>query len=123
MRIKELRGYKSHRALGAFHTLMLGLKMLPAYMGKTYEEFLDAIEKMAPPDQEKMIREAALFVTLQKDELEAILSFCLDPNGVPYSAENLEQLNPNEIHEAIVAVCVEIGKIKIDMVGEREKKN
>ncbi len=123
MQVAELRGYKSYRAFQAFHTLMLGLKMLPAYMGETYEEFYARASLMPPADQEKLIREAALFVELQKEELDAILCFCKDPNGVPFGAENLKNLGPKEIHEAIVSVCVEISKIKIDLVSDTEKKN
>lgn len=123
MRTVELRGFKSLRALNAFHTLMLGLKMLPSYMGETYEEFYARVADMPSEDQEKMIREAALFVELQKEEVEALVCFCLDPNGVPYSPENLKNLGPKDLHEIIVAVCVEISKIKIDLVGERQKKN
>ena len=123
MKVLELRGHKSLRALNVFHTLMLGLKMLPAYMGESYEEFLSRIDQMDSASQEKMIREAALFVELQKDEVEACLSFCADANGVPYSKENVQNLGPKEIHEMIVAVCMQIAKIKIDLVSESEKKN
>lgn len=123
MKVLELRGYKSLRALNVFHTLMLGLKMLPSYMGETYEEFFDRISKMDAASQEKMIREAALFVELQREEVEAIITFCTDANGVPYSAENLKNLGPKDLHEIIVRVCVEIAKIKVDLVTEAEKKN
>lgn len=123
MRVLELKGFKSLRALNAFNTLMLGLKMLPAYMGERYEEFFDRVSNMPPSDQEKLIREAAVFVELQKEEVEALISFCADPNGVPYSAENMKNLGPKDLHEMIVAVCCEIAKIKIDLVSDREKKN
>lgn len=123
MTVLELRGFKSLRALNAFNTLMLGLKMLPAYMGESYEEFFDRVSKMEPADQEKLIREAVLFVELQKEEVEAMICFCADPNGVPYTVANMKTLGPKELHEAIVAVCKEIAKIKIDLVGESEKKN
>lgn len=123
MKVLELRGFKSLRALNAFNTLMLGLKMLPAYMAESYEQFFGRVSEMAPPDQEKLIREAALFVELQKEEVEALVSFVADGNGVPYSAENMKALGPKELHEMIVAVCKEIAKIKIDLVGEHEKKN
>jgi hypothetical protein len=123
MKVLELRGIKSLRALNAFHALMLGLKMLPAYMGETYEEFFARVSLMPEADQEKLIREAATFVEIQKDEVEAMLSFCCDANGVPYSAENVKNLGPREMHEAIVAVCKQIAKIRIDLVGEAQKKN
>lgn len=123
MKVLELKGYKSLKALNAFHTLMLGLKMLPAYCGEAYEDFYARIELMSPASQEKMIREAALFVELQKEELEALLCFCTDKNGVPYGPENLKNLGPADLVEVIVSVCCEIAKIKINFVSEAEKKN
>lgn len=123
MKVLELRGYKSLRALNAFNALMLGLKMLPAYMGEDYEAFLNRIHNMGPDDQKKMIREAAMFVELQKEEVEAIICFCTDKNGVPYTSENLKNLGPGQLIELIVAVCFEIAQIKIDFVSDAEKKN
>lgn len=123
MTVLELKGIKSLRALNAFHTLMLGLKMLPAYMSETYEDFYAKVEEMPAKDQEKLIREAVLFVELQKEEVEAMACFCADKNGVPYTAENVKNLGPKDLVEIVVAVCIEISKIKIDFVSEKEKKN
>lgn len=123
MKVLELKGYKSLRALNAFNALMLGLKMLPAYMGEEYETFLNRVHLMSPQDQKKMIREAAMFVELQKEELEAIICFCTDKNGVPYTSENLKNLGPDHLIEIVVNVCFEIAQIKIDFVSEAEKKN
>lgn len=122
MKILELKGYKSLRAFNAFHALMLGLKMLPQHLSESYEEFYDRISEMSEADQKTIIREAALFVELQKDEVEALLSFVCDPNGVPYGAQNINNLSPQDIVEMIVAVCSEIAKIKIDLVSDSEKK-
>jgi tRNA A37 threonylcarbamoyladenosine modification protein TsaB len=121
--VLPLVGYKSLRALNGYNTLLLGLKMLPAYRGESYEEFYARVDSMPPNDQEKLIREAVVFVELQKDEVEAIVGFCKDPNGVPYEPANLLKLPAKEIHEIIVAVCLEIAKIKITLVSEDEKKN
>lgn len=123
MKVLELKGYKSLRALNAFNALMLGLKMLPAYHHFTYEDFFATIQAMNEVDQANMIREAANFVELQKEEVEALISFCADANGVPYGPENLANLNPKEILEIIVSVCVKISQIKIDLVTKDEKKN
>lgn len=121
--VTELKGIKSYWALQVFHTMMLGLKMLPAYIGESYEEFFARVEQMPTEDQEKMIREAALFVKPTQEEIESLICFVKDPNGVPYSAANLRSLGPDEIFEAIVAVCTEVSKIKIDFVTPAEKKN
>lgn len=123
MRVLELKGYKSLRALNAFNALMLGLKMLPQYMSQDYESFLEKIQAMTPDDQRKMIKEAALFVELGKEEVEALVCFCADKNGVPYSPENIKNLKPDQLIEIIVEVCFEIAKIRIDFVTETEKKN
>lgn len=123
MKVLELKGYKSLRALNAFSALVLGLKMLPAYMAESYEDFLTRLQAMEPRDQEKMLREAAHFVELQKEELEALICFCTDKNGVPYSAENVKNLPPEKLVDVIVAVCMQIAQIKIDFVSESEKKN
>lgn len=123
MKVLELTGYKSLRAFNAFHALMLGLKMLPSYMMETYEDFFARIQAMSPEEQKKLIREAALFVKLEKEEVEALICFSTDKNGVPHSSENLKNLGPGDLVEVIVAVCFEISKIKIDFVSEQEKKN
>lgn len=123
IQVLELKGYKSLRAMNAFHALMLGLKMLPSYMGESYEEFFSRVQQMPQDDQKKMIKEAALFVELQKEEVEALVCFCADKNGVPYTSENLKSLKPDNILEIIIAVCFEISKIKIDFVSDSEKKN
>jgi len=123
MKVLELKGYKSLRALNAFHALMLGLKMLPSYHHYTYEDFFSVIQAMTENEQMNMIREAANFVELQKEEVEALISFSADANGVPYGPENLANLNPKEILEIIVAVCFKISQIKIDLVTKEEKKN
>jgi hypothetical protein len=123
MKILELKGYKSLKALNAFHTLLLGLKMLPAYMHIPYEEFYANFGEISDSDKEKYIREAVVFVQLEQNEVEALISFATDANGVPYSAVNLKNLGAKEIHEIIVAVCMEIGKIQVDLLSEEEKKN
>lgn len=123
MKVIELKGYKSLKALNVFHALMLGLKMLPSYIGESYEEFFARVQEMPAADQEKMIREAALFVKLDEDDVRSLICFTVDPNGVPYSEENIRNLGPDQLHEAIVSVCVAISKIRINFVTESEKKN
>jgi hypothetical protein len=123
MKVLELKGFKSLKALNAFHTLMLGLKMLPSYMHESYEDFFARVSEMAPEDQERLIREAVLFVELQREEVESLICFVADKNGVPYTAENMKSLKPDELIEIIVSVCREISKIKVNFVSEVEKKN
>ncbi len=122
MKVLELKGYKSLKALNAFHALMLGIKMLPAYLHESYEDFYLKVSGFTDEGKQRIIREAALFVELQKDEVEALAGFCADANGVPYSPENMKSLRPDELIEIIVSVCFEISKINIGLLSESEKK-
>lgn len=122
IKVRELKGIKSLNAMNAFSALLLGLKMLPAYAGVPYEEFYEAMQKLTPAEQEKLLREAAMFVKLEKDEVESIASFAEDPNGVPYSPENIGNLGPAEMIDVIVAVCMEFAKIRVVLVTDSQKK-
>lgn len=122
VKVLELKGTKSLRAFNAFQTLMLGLKMLPAYREEPYEDFYARIEGLDEAKQEQIIREATFFVQLEKEEVEAVMSFCADPNGVPYSAENIKNLSPAQFIDGIVAVCMQFAKMKVSFVTEERKK-
>ena len=123
MRVQELKGLRSLRALNSFSALMLGIKMLPAYMSEDYEDFVERVQAMEPADQELIIRQSVQFVPLNKEDLEAIICFCTDKNGVPYGPHNMNNLSLEEIYEAVVQVTLAITRIKIDFVSEAEKKN
>lgn len=122
MKILELKGYKSLKALNGFHALLLGLKMLPAYINISYEVFYESFGEKTEEEKEKFLREALAFVQLEPDEVESIVCFACDPNDVPYSSVNVKNLSVDQLYEIIVAVCMEIGKIKISLVSEAEKK-
>lgn len=123
MKVAELKGIESYRALNVFHKLMLGLKMLPSYFHLPYADFYEGIAAGTDESKEKIIREAALFVDLEPGEIETLACFCFDTNGVRYGKPSLKHLGPDQIFEIIVSVCVEISKITIDFVTEPEKKN
>lgn len=123
MIVKELIGLPSLRAFNVFHKLMLGIKMIPAYAHLSYETFLNLVQSMPPEDQEKVIREAVIFVDLEPEEVQAVAKFCADKNGISFGPEQLKSLPPDQLVEVIVAVCKEISKIKIDLISEDEKKN
>lgn len=122
MTILPLKGYKSLKALNAFHTLLLGLKMLPAYMAEDYESFYEGFRHRSDEEKEKLLKEAVLFVPLQPEEVEALIAFATDKNGVPYSDVNQKSMGPEVLVECIVAVCMEIGKIRIELISQDEKK-
>ena len=124
MKVLELKGINSFYAAQAYYKLMLGLKMLPSYYMEAFEDFYARMDLMPESDQEKMIREAAIFVNLEKSELLDICQFACDPNGIPYREEQLKGMQPEQIHEIIVAVSMSIAKShNIKLVSETEKKN
>ncbi len=122
MKLLPLVGYKSLRALNAFHTLLLGLKMLPIHLDKDYVAFFESFKEKTDDEKEDALRQAAAFVLLSQEEVEALVSFATDSNGIPYSSVNQKQLAAEELFEIIIAVCMEIGRIKIELVSEEEKK-
>lgn len=124
MKLLPLQGINSFYAAQAVHKLILGLKMLPAYVGESYEAFLHRLDQLPAGDQETMIREAATFVKLETDEMLDLCQFAADPNGVPYGEPSLKNAKPELIHEIIVAVSMEVLKAhKIRLISEDEKKN
>lgn len=122
MKVLPLKGYRSLSALNAFHALLLGLKMLPQYLSIDYETFYESFNEKTEDEKEKLLREAVLFVQLTENEVAALTSFSTDKNGIPYTDVNIKNLSLDQLHELIVAVCMEIGRIKIDIVSENEKK-
>lgn len=122
--VLPLKEYKSYKALCAFQRLIFGLKMIPGNMHYSFEELCEVIEKMTPEDQLKTLTQAAKMVTLDEDETNALICFCTDKNGIPYTAENKKTLSGSDYVEIIVTVCMAILQdIHIDLVSPEEKKN
>lgn len=119
-----LKDVKSLRALNAYCALMIGMKMLPAYGHYTLEEFFSLVEAMSPEDQVTLLVNGAKIVELDPSEVKALVCFCTDKNGIPYTAENMKNLGPSELVEVIVTVCMEVLRnIHIDLITPEEKKN
>lgn len=122
LEVLELKGFKSLRAWNAFSSLLLGLKMLPAHQMIPYEEFYESFKDKTEAQKETLVREAVAFVPLEESEVMAMVTFCKDANGIPYSEKNIKNLSLAQLNEIIVAVAMEIGRIKIDIVSDEEKK-
>lgn len=123
MNILPLKGPKSVRALQAFQVLVLCGNMLPEYMGMSGEDYGKMADGLGEPEKEKLLRKILTTIPTQEDEIYALAAFAADKNGVPYSKINIDSLGPGQIIEILVAVCMEIAKIKITMVTDEEKKN
>ena len=119
-----LVGIKSLRALNAFSALLLGMKMLPAQQHLTFEEWISIVEAMEREDQLKVFVHGAKIVALDPEEIKALVCFCTDKNGIPYTEANLKTLGPSDLVEVIATVCMEVVQnINIDLVTKEEKKN
>lgn len=121
LKLLPLQGWKSLVALNGFHSMLLGVKMLPLYQEVGYEEFFMLFKDMSPEQQEKILRQGVAFVQMKQDEVEAILSFVVDANGIPFS-DNLRLLKPGAIVEGLIAVAMEFGRIEVGILSEDEKK-
>lgn len=123
-KVLPIVGYKGYLAAVSLQRLMLGLKMIPANMHLTMEELAEIIKAMTPADQLSTLTQAAMLVDLKQEELDAMICFCTDKNGVPYTAENRNNLAPNEYWEVIVTVCFHLIQFtRVDLISEEEKKN
>lgn len=123
IKVLPLKGIDTYWALQSYIKLLFGLKMLPMYMGKTLEEFFDGIEKMPVEDRQKIVRQAVLMVTLDRDELNSLIKFAADKNGVRFSHENTAHLQPSEIMEIVHAVTQAIAALEPSFLSPSEKKN
>ncbi len=124
MKALPLKGIPALYATQAFHKLLLGLKMLPAYFHESYPDFFERMDGMTPRDQETYIREALVFVRLEQEEILDLVQFCADANGIPYGKENISRLPPTDLHEIMACVALEIAREhRVRMISEDEKKN
>lgn len=122
IKILPLVGYKSLRALNAFSTLLLGLKMLPIYLDQDYVTFYESFKDKSDGEKESALRQALAFVNLTQEEVEALASFATDSNGIAYTSVNLKTIGAEDLFEILIAVCMEIGRIKVELVSDEEKK-
>lgn len=123
IKLLPLKGPDTYWALQSYIKLLFGLKMLPMYMGKTLEEFFDHVEAMPVDDRKKIVRQAVLMVTLDRDEVSSLFKFAADKNGVPFTRENTANLDPNEYMEILHAVTQSIAALEPNFLSSSEKKN
>lgn len=123
MKLLPLIGPKALQAFSAFGRLLVGLKMTPAYQLVSVEDFFESFHGKTDAEKETAVRLAVALVDLYSDEIEKLTCFATDRNGVPITETNLKKMPLKEIFEAVVGVCMEIGRIKIDLVTPEEKKS
>jgi len=109
----ELKGIKSVRVLQVTSTLLLGSLMLPVNMGKTYDNYFEEIMNLDREDQAQVLTDAIQFVELKDEEIQSILSFVQDKNGVQIDKSNIDNYNPAEIMDMVLTVCLQVFDIDV----------
>lgn len=121
--VKELRGLKSVWAFNAYYSLVYGLAVEQAHLGQDIETTFAKFEALPAEKKTEQLRHALKIVNLSKDDMLNLLAFAVDKNGIPYAQRNLETLQPQEILDAILAVCVKLAELKPRTADESVKKN
>lgn len=122
IKVDPIRGFKSLRAINVFSTLMLGLKMVPEFVVEEHDDFLERVHNLPEDEKRRLFKRAVEIVELERGEVAACLSFVRDPNGVPYSSLNMDNLSHTEIINAVTEVCMEISRMEVSSLTEDEKK-
>lgn len=123
IKVLPLTNLKSVQAFCAYSNVLFGLHCSPSQMIKTDEEFFDWFDKLSDEEKEKQIRFGLSLAKLTNEEMLDLVYFATDENGIQYTEINMKGLNPKEIIEVMVAVCMAMSKIKISSVSEEQKKN
>lgn len=97
--------------------------MIPIYAFIPYEDFFASFEEKTDVEKENFLREGLAFIELKEDEIDALIGFCEDANGIPYGKANIKNLPVKEIYDCCLSVLIEISKIEITFITESEKKN
>lgn len=123
IKIKEFVGLESLRAFRAFHTLLLGMKMTPDNLAKSYEEFLKEIFEKNDEDKKNIITQALGFIEISESELESLIFLTYDTNNILIDKSTIKNLKIEDIVNRIVAVCLKFFQIDIFMINADLKKN
>lgn len=122
-KVLPLKDTKSLRAMNGFYAIMVGLSMIPEYQHLGPKGLTKIIEAMEFDDQLSVLTEGVKLIELDPKEVRALVCFCTDKNGVPYTEENVKNLGISELIEIVVTVCMHIiREIDIDLVTDDEKK-
>lgn len=123
MKIKELKGYPSIRAYAVYQRILLGLLSIPAVLGIAPQDFIDGFEDKPRDERRILLIKACAVMDLSDDEIDSLLYFAVDNNGVALSRINTAALGPKELTEVIVEVCLMASDAKVHSLTKDQKKN
>lgn len=111
---EDLRGLKSPAGFQVLYTLLIGYYSVPTFEAQAdFEDFIKSFEKMPREERESILKKSVCITPLKEEEYMNVLCFCKDPNGIPYSRENVENLTYDEIMELVVEVCLAYSDCKV----------
>lgn len=111
----DFRGINGARAYHAALTLLRSLWHIPFATPHTdFYKMSDWFDELPEDEKRKYLRLAVHDgAMMEEHEIEALLLFAKDQNGVPIVKESIKNLNPFEIHEALLDVACEIFKVRL----------
>lgn len=115
IRAEEIKGIKGLCAFKALHTLLFNYYLLPEFKKdkETYGDFLKRFHKMDDDEKREVLEMSLYFAGIEVKEIETLVSFAEDVNGVHYSKASMNNLDFPQLFEIIIDVCLEVAKIKV----------
>ena len=123
MKIRPILGYNCYRAYQVYRDIILASYIFwnanKVYLSdngdkpESYKDFLMRFEKSTDEEKRDIIKLGADTFNLSLEEVCFLVGLVEDANGVPYSKANINNLQPQEIIDIIIAVCLEISKVTV----------
>ncbi|MDR3243820.1 MAG: hypothetical protein LBT79_03630 [Elusimicrobiota bacterium] len=113
MKIKELKGLKSVKALNVYMKLVIGIAMTYFNKEKSFDAFLKNFEGYDLEKKRTLLKLACLIVQLEEDEVEALTRFAVDDDDIAYERPALSNLKTSELVAIMVEVLLKISEVEV----------
>lgn len=112
---EEIKGIKGLYAFKALQTLLLSFYLLPEFKTEkeSYDDFLRRFSDMPEEEKRSVLNKSLYFAGIDTKEIEALICFAKDTNGIPYGKHNINNLSIEQMFEIIVDVCLAVARIKV----------
>lgn len=111
----QFKGLKGAKAYHSALSLVRSLWYIPKDVDhQTFEEMTGWFDQLNDDEKRKYLKLAVEDgAELTDQEIQSLLIFAKDQNGIPFGKENIENLTPFEIYETIIDVACNIFKLKV----------
>ncbi len=112
---ENIKGIKGLYAFKALQTLLLSYFLLPEFKepNEKYDDFLKRFSEMDDSQRKEVLQKSLYFAGIEPAEIEALICFATDNNGVPYCRNNINNLSIEQLFSIIIDVCLEVARIKV----------